>query len=47
MYACFSSVSFSVSPNETTEMKIKAHIQGWEAQPHAHLNQKFKSINIC
>ena len=21
--------------------------QGWEAWPHAHLNKKFKSINIC
>ena len=22
-------------------------IQGWEAWPHAHLNEKLKSINIC
>ena len=22
-------------------------IQEWEAQPHAHLNANFKSINIC
>ena len=22
-------------------------IQGWEAQPHAHLNEKLKSFNIC
>ena len=21
--------------------------QGWEAQPYAHLNANFKSINIC
>ena len=21
--------------------------QGWEAWPHAHLNEKLKSINIC
>ena len=23
------------------------HTQGWEAWPHAHLNEKLKSINIC
>ena len=22
-------------------------LQGWEAWPHTHLNEKFKSINIC
>ena len=24
-----------------------AHFQGWEAQSYTHLNEKFKSINIC
>ena len=23
------------------------YFQGWEAWPHAHLNEKLKSINIC
>ena len=23
------------------------HLQEWEAQPHAHLNANYKSINIC
>ena len=22
-------------------------VQGWEVWPHAHLNEKLKSINIC
>ena len=26
---------------------IEDHGQGWEAWPHAHLNEKLKSINIC
>ena len=26
---------------------FKFRHQGWEAQPHVHLNASFKSINIC
>ena len=29
------------------EFGMKVSTQGWEAWPHAHLNEKLKSINIC
>ena len=29
------------------DQKLGGGGQGWEAWPHAHLNEKSKSINIC
>ena len=28
-------------------LHLSLYYQGWEAWPHAHLNEKLKSINIC
>ena len=39
--------------HQLPSLKLPLHInrsrnhQGWEAWPHAHLNEKLKSINIC
>ena len=33
--------------HEPHHVTCKKQHQGWEAWPHAHLNEKLKSINIC
>ena len=52
-YKCFCGAAdtpvldFSSGPPLGLKARVGSLIQGWEVWPHAHLNEKLKSINIC
>ena len=39
-------ISRSVDPNHRLQFQMQ-RLRGWEAWPQAHLDENFKSINIC